>query len=86
MKTRKNGKKLTLNKKTIADLSFDRMRKLRGGVAPCTSMCYTLATLGDCCTVVTNCSCPVIGTQSPQGTAPFKCPYLQKDPVDTDEC
>ena len=43
MKTKKFDKKLTLNKKTIADLSNPEMEKIQGGVVslPLSACCVT---------------------------------------------
>jgi len=58
MKTKKIEQKLALNKKTIADLNYDAMKKVQGGVSvePCItdrSRCVT-----DCCdTYKRTCDC-----------------------------
>ena len=58
MKTRNYIKKLSLNKKTIVNLTFDRMKTLRGGIPGVTDMCNTLRTGVWCCTVYPHCGDP----------------------------
>jgi hypothetical protein len=84
MKSRNHDKKLKLNKKTIAHLTLDRMKKLRGGIPPVTTMCYTLITEVLCCTVHTNCGQYTCGQYTCVCTA--KCLPHEPDTVDTAEC
>lgn len=55
MKSKVSGKKLNLNKKTIADLKTDKMRKVYGGILTdlpatppigCTITCISCTTVG----------------------------------------
>jgi len=84
MKPGNPGKKLELNKKTIAHLTLDRMRKLRGGKPPVTTECYTIATEQWCCTVFTNCGQYTCGQYTCVCTA--KCLPHEPDTVDPAEC
>ena len=51
MKTKKLEKKLVLNKKTIADLINNEMKKVHGGVSvdTCWTDCRSRCATDDCC-------------------------------------
>lgn len=57
MKQKKSFKKLTLNKRTVANLTLRGMRAVKGGEPPVTEQYYT-----QCCYTVT-CPDPVPDTQ-----------------------
>jgi hypothetical protein len=55
MKSKAFGKKLTLNKKTVADLNIDKMMNVQGGRAYIPQWTETCEITGGCCP--TECSC-----------------------------